>query len=151
MKNGLKISAILLLLSILTVCMAGCSLLALNDKDFDIHSVECIEMDLSELSNEYSQNQLRAKETYLDKYVITSGEVTNISSDFIKISTSKYTSPSLRVHCEIKSTISRDILLSLNKGDTVLIKGKVTDMFGSFGLDVYIDTYYIEVTTQNNV
>ena len=153
MKIRLKATTCLLFLSILLICMTGCNIFALDDNDFDINSVECIEMNLSTISKEYSQNPLRAEDTYINKYVVTSGIITDIKSDSIQISTSSYGIYSLRVYCEIKSTIPRDILLSLNKKDTISIKGKITSMFEStVGLAIYIDTYHIEIlTAQNNL
>ena len=152
MKIILK-ATISLFLSILLICMTGCNIFALDDNDLDINSVECIEMNLSTISKEYSQNPLRAEDTYINKYVVTSGIITDIKSDSIQISTSSYGVYSLRVYCEIKSTIPRDILLSLNKKDTISIKGKITSMFEStVGLAIYIDTYQIEIlTAQNNL
>ena len=140
-----------LVLSMLMILTTFCGLTACGDnKDFDINSVNCIHLDLKTISTEYWENSYRADEKYVDNYVYTTGTVYIISNGSIHIK--QYNSnwqSSLEKYgyawCSIKTNEYKDLLLSLNDGDVVKIKGKVTDLeANASGVTVDIDTYYIE-------
>ena len=151
MKKVFSTVLLLALTLIFMFCMTGCNVSTLfEEDDFDINTVECINLDLSTISNEYSENQYRAEETYLQKYIVTTGQIVEILSDTIKISTTSYSTLSITVYCDIKSTELNEILLSLNKGDKILIKGKMTLMYKSFGMVIHVDTYHIQLVTPTN-
>lgn len=142
-----------LLLSILMLFSTFFGLIACanDDKNFDINSVTCIKLDLKTISTEYWENSYRADEKYVDNYVYTMGTVYIISDGSIHIK--QYNSDwqsSLERYgyawCSIKTDDYKDLLLNLNDGDVVKIKGKVTDLEANAdGVTVDIDTYYIEV------
>lgn len=118
----------------------------------DINSVDCKELDLKTISAEYWNNSYRAKETYVDNYVYTTGTVYLIHGEkSIRI---RQYNPNLTssndeygyAYCTIKTNEYNDLVLELDVGDVVKIKGKVTDLEpGTSGVTVDIDTYYIEV------
>lgn len=142
-----------LLLSILMLfsTIFGLTACGDDDKNFDINSVICIKLDLKTISTEYWENSYRADEKYVDNYVYTTGTVYIISDGSIHIK--QYNSDwqsSLEKYgyawCNIKTDDYKDLLLNLNDGDVVKVKGKVTDLeANASGVTVYIDTYYIEI------
>ena len=140
-----------LLLSILMLFTTFCGLTACErDKNFDINSVNCIHLNLKTISTEYWENSYRADEKYIDNYVYTTGTVYMISNGSIHI---KQYNPNWQsslekygyAWCSIKTKKYKEVLLNLNDGDIVTIKGKVTDLeANASGVTVDIDTYYIE-------
>ena len=138
-----------LLLSILMLFTTFCGLTACGN-NVDISSVNCIHLDLKTISTEYWENSYRADEKYVDNYVYVKGTVSGIYNNSIHI---KQYNPNWKTSndkygyawCNIKNKEYKDLLLSLNEGDIVKIKGKVTDLDPSAsGVTVDIDTYYIE-------
>lgn len=137
----------------LTVALVISAIAALNScQKVDINSVDCKELDLKTISAEYWNNSYRAKETYVDNYVYTTGTVYLIHGE--KSLRIRQYNPNLTssndeygyAYCTIKSNEYSELILGLDVGDVVKIKGKVTDLEpGTSGVTVDIDTYYIEV------
>ena len=122
-----------------------------NDNNFDINSVECIQLDLKTISTDYWGISYRAEDKYVDNYVYTVGTVYIINDASIHIKQYNADWQSLLekygyAWCNIKTDSYKSLLLNLNDGDVVKIKGKVTDLeANASGVTVDIDTYYIEV------
>lgn len=143
----------ILMLSLLMVFSTIGSLTACsnNDDNFDINSVQCIQLDLKTISTEYWDNSYRTEDKYVDNYVYTMGTVYIISDGSIHIK--QYNADwqsSLEKYgyawCNIKTDSYKSLLFNLNDGDVVKIKGKVTDLeANASGVTVDIDTYYIEI------
>ena len=137
----------------LTVALVIFAITVLNScQKVDINSVDCKELDLKTISAEYWNNSYRAKETYVDNYVYTTGTVYLIHGEK-SLSIRQY-NPNLTssndeygyAYCTIKSNEYSELILGLDVGDVVKIKGKVTDLEpGTSGVTVDVDTYYIEV------
>lgn len=137
----------------LTVALVISAITVLNScQKVDINSVDCKELDLKTISAEYWNNSYRAKETYVDNYVYTTGTVYLIHGEK-SLSIRQY-NPNLTssndeygyAYCTIKSNEYSELILGLDVGDVVKIKGKVTDLEpGTSGVTVDVDTYYIEV------
>lgn len=146
-----KIATLLLSIFMLFSTICGLTACGDDDKDFDINSVTCIQLDLKTISTEYWENSYRADEKYVDNYVYTTGTVYIISDGSIHIK--QYNSDwqsSLEKYgyawCSIKTDDYNELLLNLNDGDVVKVKGKVTDLeANASGVTVDIDTYYIEI------
>lgn len=145
MKRSLSFCLVVILMISAIASFSSC-------QKVDIDSVDCKELDLKTISAEYWDNSYRAKETYVDNYVYTTGKVYLIHGEkSIRI---RQYNPNLTssndeygyAYCTIKVDGYSDLILQLNVGDVVKIKGKVTDLEpGTSGVTVDIDTYYIEV------
>ena len=145
MKSSLSFCLVVILMLSAIASFSSC-------QNVDIDSVDCKELDLKTISAEYWGNSYRAKETYVDNYVYTTGKVYLIHGE--KSLRIRQYNPNLTssndeygyADCTIKVDGYSDLILQLNVGDVVKIKGKVTDLEpGTSGVTVDIDTYYIEV------
>ena len=145
MKRSLSFCLVVILMISTIASLSSC-------QKVDINSVDCKELDLKTISAEYWDNSYRAKETYVDNYVYTTGTVYLIHGEK-SISIRQY-NPNLTssndkygyADCTIKVDGYSDLILQMDVGDVVKIKGKVTNLDpGTSGVTVDIDTYYIEV------
>ncbi len=122
-----------------------------DEEIFDINSVQCRVLDLTTISTEYWDNSYRAEETYIGNYVSTVGKVSTVNkgSVHIKQYNANWKSSSEKygyAMCNMQTDDYNDLLLNLNEGDFVKVKGKVTDLEADAnGVTVAIDTYSIGI------
>ena len=100
----------------------------------------------------YDKNRARFEAEYENQYLSIQGEVSYIGSDtYFSIEqyiynyagnrTGKYASATAKV----KNDSLKSLVLDLNEGDTVIIKGKVVDFSYIVGCDVILEVYEIVV------
>ena len=82
---------------------------------------------VTKLYEDIKNNKLAAEEKYKDNYFSITGQVNNIESDYIVIYEVNNTW-SNRVFCRIKSDEQKKLIKTLNKGDIVTVKGKITSI-----------------------
>lgn len=80
------------------------------------------ELDIADISTTFSQNEARAKETYVGNTYTVSGYIENITSDYCVIekkgpSTTNY---------ELRVYLSKDDLVKVNTGEKILVVGEIT-------------------------
>ena len=86
--------------------------------------------EVSELMNDLDENALRASEKYKDQYVELTGRLNVIDSSgkYISIVPTDDEWAILGVQCYIKSEEQKNAVLNMAIGDTVVIKGKITEV-----------------------
>lgn len=92
--------------------------------------IEYKKITVDDLDSALENNAAAAKDTYNNQYVEVTGRLGVIDSDLKYISiystTNKY---SIRgINCYIKNNEQKDIVKTLNKDDTIVIKGKITSV-----------------------
>lgn len=105
-------------------------------------NIEYTAVTVDEMFTELSENAVNAEEKYNDAYVAVSGRLSVIDSDGSYISIEPlyddYTLDS--IHCRIKSEEQLEKVKSLSKGDTITVKGKITDVGEVMGYSMDIDS-----------
>ena len=103
---------------------------------------------LKDMYQVYDQNRARFESQYKDQYLSITGEVSYIGTDdYFSIDqyiydyagnrTGRYASASARV----KNDSIKSLVLELNEGDTVTIKGKVVDFSYTVDCTVILEVY----------
>ena len=100
--------------------------------------------DVTQLFDELKGNALKAKDTYKNQYVELEGYLSVIDSDGKYISLGadpkNYDYMLDGVHCTIKTDEQRKQIMELNKGDKLVIRGKITDVGEVLGYRLDIDS-----------
>jgi hypothetical protein len=92
-----------------------------------------------------NQNEMRAQKKYADKWFEIVGRLGGMDSEGEYFSLVGEAFSMVDVHCKIpkdKREELTDILANMNKGETIAVKGKVTDMGEIMGYDVSIVEVY---------
>lgn len=99
------------------------------------------EYTVSQLIKDLEDNALNAKNKYDDKYVKISGELSNIDSSgkYISLNPSDDSFTFYNVQCYIQNDEQTAKVASMKTGDTVTLKGKVTDVGEVLGYQLDID------------
>lgn len=104
--------------------------------------VEYIAVTVDDMFTELSENAVNAEEKYNGVYVAVTGNLSVIDSDGQYISIEPmyedYTLDS--IHCRIKSEEQLEKVKSLSKGDTITVKGQITDVGEVMGYSMNIDS-----------
>lgn len=140
---------ILLLAIVMCLTFVGCNLDSRKGK------ITYEPVTLAAINEEFEQNAIRAEEKYVGKYVRFTCYVADISTYKITFSekngeVSNWTTL-LDYECHAKVNKRDDSLIdkvkNLNKGDQVLVGGKITSLFRGFATPctVYIDLYEVVV------
>ena len=95
---------------------------------------------IEELIDAKNENAAAAKDTYNKKYIEFSGKLGTIDSDLKYIAVEPFSSEYWlsSIHCSITSNEQKDIIKTLKKGDSITIRGKVTDVGEVLG-------YYVDI------
>ncbi len=103
--------------------------------------IEYTAYSVGELMDDLSSNALRAEEKYLDQYVELTGKVNVIDSDgqYISIMPVEETYSIFDVHCNIITEEQKQAVMELSVGDTVIVKGKITEVGEVMGYFLDID------------
>lgn len=140
-----RITNIFLIVILLCACIVSCSKSSIdtgnNDSSTNEANITYLPIYLDEYYNEYMSNAVRAKNTYLEKYVELCGNVTYISEEYINIKS--YFNGTAK--CLLSDKISKDLILSLNEDDYIRVYGK---FLNTSGLELQIDTTKIESPEQ---
>ena len=105
-------------------------------------NIEYTAVTVDELFDELSENAVNADEKYTGSYLAVTGNLSVIDSDgsYIAIEpvNDEYTLDS--VHCRIKTSEQLDKVKTLSKGETITVKGKITDVGEVLGYSMDIDS-----------
>ncbi len=99
-----------------------------------------------ELSDALKANALKAADTYKDQYLEVSGylDVIDSSGKYISINAGDDDYTFVNVQCFIKNDDQKSIVMDLNTGDALTIKGKCTDVGELIGYSIDIDEIIVE-------
>ncbi len=99
-----------------------------------------------ELSDALQGNAMKAQSTYKDQYLEVTGYLETIDSDgkYISIDAGDDDFSFVNVKCNIKNDDQKAVIMEMNKGDAIVVKGKCTDVGELLGYTIDID----EVTAQ---
>ena len=92
--------------------------------------IEYKKVTVDDLNTALENNAAAAKDTYNNQYLEITGRLGVIDSDLKYISIYPTSNPySLRgMNCYIKNNEQKDIIKTLNKDDTIVVKGKITSV-----------------------
>ncbi len=99
-------------------------------------------VELKKMIDDLDANAMKAENTYQDKYVEVTGEITNFDSDGSYISIEPVNADDWSfdtVMCKIKTDAQRDFLLKKEVGDKVTIKGQIVSIGEILGYTIKID------------
>lgn len=89
--------------------------------------IEYTAVDIDTMEEALKNNAAAAKDTYIDKYFEITGKLSTIDSDLKYISLRSLTDDFdlTGVQCYIKNDEQKEIVKTLSKGDTIVVKGKI--------------------------
>lgn len=134
----LKIIIILIIVIIIIAAIAGGGSSTENEIPDNI-SYTAVDVDTLDAALE--SNAAAAKDTYNGQYLEITGRLGTIDSDLQYISLLSTTDEwDLNgIHCTIQNDEQREIIKTLTVGDTIKVKGKITDVGEVLG-------YYLDIT-----
>jgi lysyl-tRNA synthetase class II len=96
-------------------------------------------INIEEVGAEWDKNPYNAKELYVGKYVEITGRLFFIGSSgsLITLETENDTWDLTTAHCLLTTQKQKDHLRNLVIDDIVTVRGKITSVYGSFGLEVH--------------
>lgn len=137
----------LLLCALLCLCFVGCG----NETDIPAN-INYQTATLKEMYQIYDQNTARFEAQYENQYLSIVGEVSYIGGDdYFSIEQYVYDSAGRRVakyasaSARVKNDSLKSLVLQLNEGDTVIIKGKVVDFSYTVGCNIVMEVYEIKL------
>lgn len=97
---------------------------------------------VSELMDDLNGNALKAAEKYKDQYVELTGRLNVIDSSgmYISIVSTQDEFAILGVQCYLKSEEQKTAVMDMAVGDTLVVKGKITDVGEILGYSLDIDS-----------
>lgn len=106
-------------------------------------TIEYTAVSIDEMEEALENNAAAAKDTYKGKYLEITGRLGTIDSDLKYISLLSPTDnwDLIGVHCTLKNQTVKDVVKTLSKDQTIIVRGKVTDVGEVLGY--YLDTYEI--------
>jgi len=111
-------------------------------KQSDKKEIEYTEYSVAQMISDLEENALKAENTYKNKYVKITGELTNIDSGgkYISLYADNDSFSLHSVQCYIKSDEQKNAVMNMSIGDTITVKGKVTDIGEILGYQLNIDS-----------
>lgn len=108
--------------------------------------IEYTKIDVDELEDELENNAAAAQEKYKGQYLEITGKLGTIDSDLKYISLDSTTKEwdLDGIHCTLKNKASKDIVKTLSKGQTIIVKGKITDVGEVLGYYLNVDEIIAE-------
>ena len=112
-----------------------------NNKTNTQEEIIYTKIDIDELESALESNAAAAKDTYKGKYLEITGRLGTIDSDMKYIGLLSTTNEwdIVGVHCTIKNSATKDIVKTLSKDQTIIVKGKITDVGEVLGYYLDID------------
>lgn len=100
-----------------------------------------IQVDAGKMIKDLHDNALKAQKDYKNQYVEVTGEISNIDSsgDYISIEGVNSNFNLTSIMCYLQNDEQRDVVIESGKGNTVVIKGKVTDVGEVMGYSIDVD------------
>lgn len=93
-------------------------------------TIEYTAIDVDTLNDALENNAAAAKDTYNKKYLEITGRLSNIDSDLSYISIGSTTDEwdFMTIQCFIKDQATKDIVKTLSKDDTIVVRGQITEV-----------------------
>ena len=112
-----------------------------NTNGSEQQKIEYMAIDIDKLEEALENNAAAAKDTYNGKYLEITGRLGTIDSDLKYISLLSTTDDwdLVGVHCTIKNNEQKEAVKKLSKDDTIIVKGKITDVGEVLGYYLDID------------
>ena len=100
----------------------------------------------SELESILQDNALKASETYKDQYIEVSGylEVIDSSGEYISIDAGENDWTLVNIQCFIKNDDQKAVVMEMSTGDSIVVKGKCTDVGEVLGYWIDIDEIIVQ-------
>lgn len=110
--------------------------------------IEYEQVEANLLLTTLEENALRAENTYQDAYLEITGELSVIDSDgqYIGIKRTDGEISFVNIQCYITEENQLDKVLKMNIGDTIIVKGQVTDIGEILGY--MVDIHDLEIITE---
>lgn len=104
-------------------------------------TIEYTSITVDQLEEALKNNAATAKDTYNGKYLEITGRLGTIDADLKYISLLSTTNQFdlTGIHCSIKNEGQKNIVKTLSKDDTIIVKGKITNVGEVLG-------YYLDIT-----
>lgn len=101
-----------------------------NDKKDQEEKIEYTKVDISQMKKDLEDNALKASENYKNKYVEITGNIGNIDSSgkYISLDGTEEDFDLTSILCYIKNDDQKKVVADTTKGQSVTVKGKVTDV-----------------------
>lgn len=101
-----------------------------------------ISVTADELYKELEDNALRAEDTYTNAYVAVQGRLAVIDSDGAYIGLEPLSDEYFldTIHCTLTSDTQREKLKEFSRGDTITVKGQITDVGEVLGYEMNVDS-----------
>ena len=92
--------------------------------------IEYVEISVDDLMEKLNNNAAVAKEEYKGKYVELKGRLNVVDADlkYIGVYSINNKFDMKGVHCTIKNNEQKEVVKTLSVGDTITVKGKITDV-----------------------
>ena len=101
----------------------------------NIENIEYEEIELYYIDSAIESNLARAQEKYLGMYVLVEAEVESVpAKDKFVVKSGFYGD----AWCTVNDKELQKMVLTLNKGDKVLIKGKITNLGGAYDASILV-------------
>lgn len=112
-----------------------------DDSQKQEQQITYTEYNLNAMVDELENNALKAEKKYNDQYIKVTGQITNIDSDgnYISIEPIGNDFSIYDMQCTIQTEEQQNFITQLNKGDTVTVKGHVTEIGEIIGYAMDID------------
>jgi hypothetical protein len=145
-KQKSKLGLIFIILIVLTIIIGISAGNNDTTETVDLSNIEYMSVTVDDLDNDLESNSAAAKNKYNNQYVEITGRLGTIDSDLKYISLLSTTDDwdINGVHCTIKSDEQKNTILNLTTNDTIIVKGKITDVGEVLGY--YLDI--IEITKE---
>jgi len=106
-------------------------------------AIEYVEYHVNALMAELEQNALKAKNDHDEQYVSLTCRLSNIDSsgDYINIMPTDNEWAIVGVQCYIQSEEQLAAVMEMTIGDTIVVKGKITDVGEVLGYSLKIDSF----------
>ena len=113
-----------------------------STKQTDTKEIEYTEYSVSQMISDLEANALKAENTYKNKYVKITGKLSNIDSDgkYISISSDNGGFSLHSIQCFIKNDDQKKSVMNMSIGDSITVKGKITNIGEILGYQLNIDS-----------
>lgn len=112
-----------------------------SQSETEKEQIEYTPVTATQLSEQLSNNAMKAENDYKDKYIEVTGKLGNIDSGgkYIGID-SDIEFDLTNIQCYIKSDEQKQIIMEMSKGDPITIKGRCKDVGELLGYSIDIDS-----------
>lgn len=140
MSGCLIVVIVVVVLAILGIAMSGGS----DSEPKEPENIEYTAYTVDDMMAEAKNNAMAASDKYKDQYVEISGKLGVIDSDgkYISVLPANDEWAIIGVTCYIKNDEQKEVVKGLSIGDSIVVKGKITEVGEVFG-------YYLDIDSIN--